>query len=725
MGSSSNVVLPRRPASVTRVSTIPLAALLLLTLCLTAARAATVMLTSVADSELREFSPDSNFGFSTSMVSGELGLLAHNEIRRAVLRFDLSGQIPSNAVINSVTLNVVVVKLPLSPANSNFDLRRLLAPWDEGTVTWNSRSSGVPWQVPGATGTADSVATASSTVFVTGFGTYTFPSTTPLVADVQNWANNPGTNFGWLLVSEAESTPFTARHFGTREDPINAPTLIVNYSVSNRGPPTVALTLSPPRTNFALGTPITNTATVVSAGTQVTNVEFFTNATLLGQVATPPFSLVWTPLATNVYSLEAVALDDLGQTGTSAPVTIHILPPDAIPPRVTITGSLPNFARTNSPQVLLTGTASDNQGVAFVEVQLNDGPFQQATGTTSWSTNLVLPAGTSTVRARSVDLLGNVSLAATRFFTFVVKTNLKVQVSGAGTVVSNLNWSALEIGKIYSLTAQPGPGQMLAFWEAAGQTNRLVPKNSLVLNFVMKPDLRLVAYFVPNPFPQFVGSYSGLFLDTNNVTPEGSGIVTLQLDQRGAFSGKLGMNRANYPFSGLFNYLTNATLAVIRHALRPSLLALRLEQERGTELLVGSVTNTVGTNLISSEVRAQRKVFDGLTHIAPQTGRWPFALQQLPAAGGQIVGTGAANVNLNGAVQISGSLNGQKFGVGSTVFADGNIPFYVPLGSGTEVVIGWMNITRQPSMPVTGTLYWTKSGANGFSTQLEVVSPAP
>jgi hypothetical protein len=186
----------------------------------------------MADAETHQFSPDNNFGSSGTMVSGELDGSAGDEIRRGVLSFDLAGQVPPGAVINSVTLQVTVVKTPSGGINSTFDLRRLLQPWTEGAVTWNSRLAGVQWQVPGATGTSDSAATASSSVFISGLGAYAFPSTAALVNDVQGWVNNPGSNDGWLLISEGEGTPKTARLFATREDTANAPVLNIQYTLS-------------------------------------------------------------------------------------------------------------------------------------------------------------------------------------------------------------------------------------------------------------------------------------------------------------------------------------------------------------------------------------------------------------------------------------------------------------------------------------------------------------
>ena len=51
----------------------------------------------------------------------------------------------------------------------------------------------------------------------TQMGNWNQFQTPQMAGDVQNWLDNPGVNFGWLLKSESESTPKTARRFGSRE----------------------------------------------------------------------------------------------------------------------------------------------------------------------------------------------------------------------------------------------------------------------------------------------------------------------------------------------------------------------------------------------------------------------------------------------------------------------------------------------------------------------------
>jgi hypothetical protein len=63
---------------------------------------------------------------------------------------------------------------------------------------------------------------------------YSFGPTPGLTADVQAWLERPDSSFGWILISTAEATPKTARRFGSREDPFNAPRLLVDYALPIR-----------------------------------------------------------------------------------------------------------------------------------------------------------------------------------------------------------------------------------------------------------------------------------------------------------------------------------------------------------------------------------------------------------------------------------------------------------------------------------------------------------
>ncbi len=97
----------------------------------------------------------------------------------------------------------------------------------QGDVTWTQREFGsLDWAAPGGDFSPD----ARASVKVAGIEFYTWESTSEMVADIQNWLENPATNFGWLLLGDESKSPTTKR-FDTREngDDGNRPVLVVEY----------------------------------------------------------------------------------------------------------------------------------------------------------------------------------------------------------------------------------------------------------------------------------------------------------------------------------------------------------------------------------------------------------------------------------------------------------------------------------------------------------------
>jgi hypothetical protein len=206
---------------------------------LVSARAATITLHPVADTTLEEFSPNSNMGGGTTFVAGGRRQGGRD---RALMLFDIFDNLPAGATINSASLTLSVVGVPSGGFNSTFDLNRILASWGEGNgsdhggspagpnqATWNNRlgTSGSPWTTPGG----DFSPTVSASRAITSFGSYTFGSTANLIADVQSWLTTPGSNFGWLLRSESEARATSIRRFGSRDDAVNSPSLVISYTV--------------------------------------------------------------------------------------------------------------------------------------------------------------------------------------------------------------------------------------------------------------------------------------------------------------------------------------------------------------------------------------------------------------------------------------------------------------------------------------------------------------
>ena len=199
-------------------------------LCITSISMASIVTNKpVQDATITEKTPDTADGTGVVITSGTCGSACGVLSSRALLKFNLSNSIPSNAVITSAALTVKVVNA--GATSSTFDLRKLLRDWNESS-TWNTRlAPSTLWTVSGASAPVDFSSVITQTNFIPGVGTYTFASNSNMVADVQEWVNNPTNNFGWIVISESQGTGQTERKFSSREDSANAPTLVVQFSI--------------------------------------------------------------------------------------------------------------------------------------------------------------------------------------------------------------------------------------------------------------------------------------------------------------------------------------------------------------------------------------------------------------------------------------------------------------------------------------------------------------
>jgi len=168
--------------------------------------------------------------------------------RRALLAFAIADSLPAGAVIDSVTLRLVMTKKTPGAGDATVTLRRLTAPWGEGTsianlgpgeggggsvtpgdATWSFQFYDTDlWSVPGgdfALGGVYPVVTTST------LGPYVWQSA-QMTADVQQWLDTPTSNFGWILMGQ-EGGAATVRQFGSRENAIAAdrPRLTVYITV--------------------------------------------------------------------------------------------------------------------------------------------------------------------------------------------------------------------------------------------------------------------------------------------------------------------------------------------------------------------------------------------------------------------------------------------------------------------------------------------------------------
>lgn len=194
-----------------------------------------VTLQSTADTTLIETAPDNNLGGADFFNAGTAGV--NGRRNRALIFFDLSGAVPAGSLITDVSLTLEVVRQPATDLeHSLFSLRRVFQPWEEGVqvpeagpglgapaavgeTTWHDRfAPAVSWSQPGGLAGVDFSTTQSGLANSAGQGEQVvFESTSELIADVHLWLNQPGTNFGWMLLTESEDILKTARSFASHE----------------------------------------------------------------------------------------------------------------------------------------------------------------------------------------------------------------------------------------------------------------------------------------------------------------------------------------------------------------------------------------------------------------------------------------------------------------------------------------------------------------------------
>jgi hypothetical protein len=213
-----------------------------------AASAAIIVINPSKDNTLYEYDPaegDTSNALGLHFFAGETGM---GELRRGVVAFDIAGQVPAGSTVTAVSLSMNMSRTAVETART-VELHKLLADWGEGTsdapgeegdgapatsndATWRHRFfDTIFWTNEGG----DFSATVTASQSVGAIGQYTWASG-QMVADVQEWLDNPANNFGWLVLGD-ESTIATAKRFDTRES-ASPPVLTIQYIPGPRVMPT-------------------------------------------------------------------------------------------------------------------------------------------------------------------------------------------------------------------------------------------------------------------------------------------------------------------------------------------------------------------------------------------------------------------------------------------------------------------------------------------------------
>jgi hypothetical protein len=203
-----------------------------------------------------------------------------------------------------------------------------------------------------------------------------------------------------------------------------------------------------------------------------------------------------------------------------------------------------------------------------------------------------------------------------------------------------------------------------------------------------------------NSFTLTKGTYYGLVADTNAVSHQSAGYVTVATTAKGAFSARILLGGKSYSISGTFD--ANGQ-AVFRPNKLPLQIALGLS---GKDYVTGTLSNSAW----AATLTADKAVFS-TANPCPYLGKYTIAIPGAANNGPGPIGHGWGTVSINskGSLKLSGSLaDGTRITQATGVSAGGNWPLYVMLYGGQGSVISPLTLLVQSNL--NGAVTWTKLG---------------
>jgi regulation of enolase protein 1 (concanavalin A-like superfamily) len=279
-----------------------------------------------------------------------------------------------------------------------------------------------------------------------GGASYLAPALIPVVATASagTGAKVSRVDFygGAMLVGTAFSTPYTITWSGvaaggyllsakvTDSLGATASSADVLVTVTAMTPPYVSLTAPDNLTSYTAPATIP-IAAAASAGTgaQVTRVDFFAGATLVGSAAGSPYSFNWSGVGVGTYSLLAKVTDSLGDTATSSDISVTVLA--SRPVSVSLTSPAPGASYYAPATVQITAAASDGNDATIEKVEFYAGSTLVGTATSA-PFNIVwnnVAAGTYSLTAKVTDSLGATATSTQVAISVVVRAPATVAIT--------------------------------------------------------------------------------------------------------------------------------------------------------------------------------------------------------------------------------------------------------------------------------------------------------
>ena len=178
----------------------------------------------------------------------------------------------------------------------------------------------------------------------------------------------------------------------------------ISVVISPNGAPSV--TLVSPGTNLVvgLGTSVNLSATASDTDGTIASVRFLANGTLLASKAALPYSTIFTPTASGIYTVVAQATDNSGNVTDSVAQTITVLGGNV--PIVTLKSPAADTTISADSSLLLAASAAINSGI-IARVDFYAGSTLLASKTVSPYTYVWVPGVTGSYAIRAVAFDGN------------------------------------------------------------------------------------------------------------------------------------------------------------------------------------------------------------------------------------------------------------------------------------------------------------------------------
>jgi hypothetical protein len=196
-----------------------------------------------------------------------------------------------------------------------------------------------------------------------------------------------------------------------------------------------------------------------------------------------------------------------------------------------------------------------------------------------------------------------------------------------------------------------------------------------------------------------------LFYETNGVSHESSGAVTVKINDRGSYSGTLYCAGVRYGLSGKFGSGGMAT-NIIKGKTTTLTVKLMVNLEVGASNLLGTVSGGTWT----SDIYADPVPFNSKTNPAPAQGTYTVVFSPQgddPVPPGS--GYGTLKVDPAGKIKFTGSLaDGTTVSQSSLLTSALEWPMYLPLYKGQGSALGWLAVASEVNSDVSGDVVWIK-----------------